>query len=223
MREWELIEAWGTAAELHGDRLPVPDHRLVRVARVPGAAMVLGSAQVATDVDHRLAAELGVEVARRRSGGGAVLLRPGHQVWLDIGLPRDDPLWEQDVGRSAGWLGAALTAALVDLGVAGAEPHQGRFRSTPWSPQVCFAGLAPGEVTVGGRKLVGISQRRSRPGAVFQVAVALVWAPTVLLDLLRLPDEATPAVAAAGVGLEELVAGAEPGDVIAAVSEALPT
>ena len=42
---------------------------------------------------------------------------------------------------------------------------------TGWCPLVCFAGVGPGEVLAGGRKLVGISQRRTRAGARFQCAV----------------------------------------------------
>lgn len=219
---WEVVEERGTAAELHDVRLPVPDRRLVRVASVAGPALVLGSAQVANNLDLALAADLGVEVARRRSGGGAVLVWPGHQVWLDVGLPRSDPLWDDDVSQSAGWLGDSLAAALFTLGVAGAVAQAGPIVHTAWSHQVCFAGRAPGEVVVDGRKVVGTSQRRTREGAVFQVAVALVWAPRLLLDLLRLPAESTPALAAAGLGLGELLPGVRAATVVDAVVHALP-
>jgi len=219
---WDVVEERATAAELHGDRLPVPDRRLVRVAHATGPSLVLGSAQVAGRLDLDLAASLGVEVARRRSGGGAVLVWPGHQVWLDVGLPRSDPLWDDDVSRSARWLGEALAAALVELGVTAAAAHTGVLEHTTWSHQVCFAGQAPGEVVVGRRKVVGTSQRRTRQGAVFQVAVAMVWAPRLLLDLLGLPEEAEPALAAAGVGLATLVPGIRTAAVVAAVLAALP-
>ncbi len=220
---WAVVEESGSAAELHGDRMPVPDRRMVRVASVLGPALVLGSGQVAGRLDVEEAEARGVEVARRRSGGGAVLLWPGHQVWLDVCLPRADPLWDDDVGQSARWLGATVAAALVELGAEGAEAHLGPFQPTAWSHQVCFAGRAPGEVVVGGRKVVGTSQRRSRLGAVFQVAVALVWAPSTLVDLLGLPAEAGAAVATTGVGLSELVRSVRAADVVAAVVDALPT
>lgn len=217
-----MSEERGTAGELHGERLPVPTHRMVRVASVVGPALVLGSAQVAGHLDAAAAEAQGVEVARRRSGGGAVLLWPGHQVWLDVGLPRGDPLWDDDVGRSARWLGAALATALAGLGAAGAVAHQGPFEPTAWSHQVCFAGRAAGEVLVDGRKVVGTSQRRTREGAVFQVIVAMVWAPSILVDLLGLSKEAAAAVATAGGGLGELVRAVRTADVVTAVVEALP-
>ncbi len=70
---------------------------------------------------------------------------------------------------------------------------------TPWSSLVCFAGLGPGEVTVDGRKLVGISQRRTRAGARFQCAVYSRHDSAVLPALLRLspPERAECAAALA--------------------------
>ncbi len=217
-----MVEEHGSAAALHGEQLPTPDRRLVRVATTDGPALVLGSSQIAGRLDVEGAAARGIEVARRRSGGGAVLLWPGHQVWLDVCLPREDPLWDDDVGRSGRWLGGALAAGLVELGAAGAETHDGPFEPSGWSHQVCFAGRAPGEVLVRERKVVGTSQRRSREGAVFQVAVALVWAPGTLVDLLGLPAEAAAAVAGAGIGLGELVRLVRAADVVDAVVAALP-
>ncbi len=53
---------------------------------------------------------------------------------------------------------------------------------------MCFAGLGPGEVTVEGRKVVGLSQRRIREAVLFQCCAALRWEPERLLDLLALDD-----------------------------------
>jgi len=221
--QWTVVEDLGTATELHGDRLPVPDRRLVRVASVLGPAIVLGSSQRAGLLDIEGARAGGIEVARRRSGGGAVLLEPDSQVWLDICLPRGDPLWDDDVGRSARWLGSALAGVVSGLGATGAEAHQGPFKPSEWSSQVCFAGRGPGEVLVDGRKVVGTSQRRTRAGAVFQVTVALRWAPKILLDLVGLPGEAAVSVSAAGIGLSDLIPDIRAATFVAAVVDALPT
>jgi lipoate-protein ligase A len=59
-------------------------------------------------------------------------------------------------------------------------------------------------VTIDGRKVVGISQRRSRGGAVFQCAIPVVWDPAVLLEVLRAPAGSASAddlaTVAAGIG-----------------------
>jgi len=92
------------------------------------------------------------------------------------------------VSRSARWLGEAWVRALADLrpAVAG-QVHTGPIDHGRWGRQVCFAGLGPGEVTVGGRKVVGISQRRTRSAARFQCAAYARWDAPLLHALLSEP------------------------------------
>jgi lipoate-protein ligase A len=147
--------------------------------------VVLGRAQQA-DV-------IGLPSTRRMSGGGAVLLTPGDVLWVDVFLPRGHALWDDDVGRATWWVGDAWRDALA---IDGAEVHRGGVvRCTPWCKAICFGGLGPGEVHVDQRKVVGIAQRRTREGALFQCAVNLRWDPAPLVRALGLPD----------VAVEELV------------------
>jgi hypothetical protein len=104
-----------------------------------------------------------------------------------VTIPADDPLWDHDVGRAFHWLGAAWADVLIAAGLP-ARWYDGPMQRTPWSASVCFAGLGPGEVTVDGRKVVGMSQRRTREAALFQCCAALRWEPGRLLDLLALDD-----------------------------------
>jgi lipoate-protein ligase A len=209
-----LEHASGTAAELHRASallVSAPGPRRVRLVAATGPAVVLGSAEAAAHVDGPRAAALGCEVVRRRSGGAAVLVGPGRCLWIDVVVPRDDPLWDDDVGRAGWWLGAAWVRALDAVGLAGASVHHGTMDRHPWSDRVCFAGLGPGEVVAGPAKVVGVAQRRTRHGALFQCAVARgpgrswrPWDPTALLDVLAwAPGERDRAAAdLAGVALE---------------------
>ncbi len=158
--------------------------RAVHLLEVDRPALVLGSTQPGAVADAAAGAAAGVEVVRRRSGGGAVLLEPGGTVWVDVEVPRGDPLWDDDVGRAAWWVGDAWAAAV------GGTVHRGRFEPGAWGALVCFAGLGPGEVTAaaGGPKVVGVSQRRTRAGARFQCAVPRRWEPERLASLLALGD-----------------------------------
>jgi len=185
---WSVEVARGSAAGFHGRDVEPGAGRQVWVQQVDRTALVLGSTQPDALVDPTAAAAAGVEVVRRRSGGGAVLVEPGGTVWVDVVVPPGDPLWDDDVGRAAHWVGEAWAAALTRCGVAGATVHRGGLLTTPWSRQVCFAGLGPGEVTVAGRKVVGVAQRRTRHGARFQGAALLRWDPVALVALLRLSD-----------------------------------
>jgi lipoate-protein ligase A len=175
-----LLEPWPDPAERNG--------RAARLCSVEGrGAVVLGSAQDERAVDGGRASLLGLDVARRHAGGGAVLVEPGAQVWLDVWMPRGDPLWEEDVVRSSWWLGEVWCDALRRTGVRGCAVHRGRATRTAWSDLVCFAGVGPGEVTVGVRKLVGLAQHRSRAGARLHTMAPVRWDPARLVACLRAP------------------------------------
>jgi hypothetical protein len=80
--------------------------------------------------------------------------------------------------------------------------------TSPFGELVCFATLAAGEVSVGHRKVVGVSQWRCRQGALLQCTCYLVWDPLPLLDVLRLPtrrrQEAARRLALGAVGTAAL-------------------
>jgi len=215
---WQ-VERFGLGAgEFHALDVVEPVARTVWVSRPPTPALVLGSMQSSEIVDPAVAARLGVDVVRRRSGGGAVLVVPGELCWIDLLIDRDDPLWDDDVGRAMHWVGELWQSALAGLGVT-AEVHRGPLVRTAWSDLVCFAGLGPGEVVgEGGEKLVGVSQRRTRTWARFQTACLVRWDPSSILDLLtaHLSDGGLPLARAAG-GTGRTVA-----DLEAAVLASLP-
>ncbi len=185
----------GSAEQLH--HLEVPERRTVMLLEVDRPALVLGSTQSPSLVAIERLDEAGVELARRRSGGGVVLLVPGEHVWVDVVLPVDDPLWVPDVGRSSWWLGEVWAAALATVVPPGEEieVHRGALRDRELGAQVCFAATGPGEVSVGGRKLVGISQRRTRRSARFQCVLHRRFDPDATLALLA---DATDEHASAG-------------------------
>jgi lipoate-protein ligase A len=170
--------------------------RSVVVLDVTRPTVVLGSSQKDDAVDRNRAEARRVDVVRRRSGGAAVLVEPGAALWIDVTIPAGDPLWHDDVGRAFHWLGAAWAGVVTAATGRAARWHDGPLQATPWSPMVCFAGLGPGEVTIDGRKVVGLSQRRTREATLFQCCALRRWEPARLLDLLAL-DDATRADGAA--------------------------
>lgn len=178
-----------TVAAAHGAPFPERVRREVWFVEPTDAAVVLGSAQRLTTLDLGEVARRGLGVVRRGSGGGAVVVEPGASTWFDVWLPADDPLADTDVGTSADWLAAAVTEALGRLGMpaqpVSADEAAGRERSR-CGPLVCFAATSGGEVEARGRKVVGISQRRTRAGARFQVSVLHRFDPEATAALFAL-------------------------------------
>ncbi|HEY8523311.1 MAG TPA: hypothetical protein VIL48_00005 [Acidimicrobiales bacterium] len=197
--------------------MPESPGRLVWVLEAVRPALVLGSTQREDLVDHELARAFDITVVRRRSGGGAVLVVPGNTVWIDVIVPAGDPLWDDDVGRATLWLGEAWRAALADLGMDGTEVHDGALACGPLGRLVCFGAVGAGEVTLGGRKVVGISQRRTRAAARFQTAAYREWDTGPTARLLRLDEAGRAALRDAAVGT-----GHDPARVVEAFLRHLP-
>lgn len=186
--DWSLEHLVGSAAAFHGRPVPPGAGHAVWWFDVERPALVLGSTQPDDLLDAAAVAAADIEVVRRRSGGGAVHLVPGAVTWVDVILPASDPRWTDDVTHSFRWLGHAWARVLQDLGHAEPVVHGGGLVRTAWSHVACFAGLGPGEVTVEGRKVVGISQRRTRDAARFQCALIHRWEPRALVELLDLDE-----------------------------------
>lgn len=185
MSRYRVVRRTSTAAEFHALAIPEPAVAELWLHEITTPALVLGSTQGDEVVDLAACARAGVDVVRRRSGGGAVLLLPGEVVWVDVILPAGAPGWSDDVHRPMVWLGEHLRAAFAASGVVGTEVHTGAMISTPASRLVCFDGLGPGEVVLEGAKLVGISQRRTRSAARLQACWYSHHDAAVLPRLLR--------------------------------------
>ncbi len=183
MGSWEIARVTGTPGQLH-ERPLEPLRRRATRCDPTAAAVVLGSTQPADTIDPATADRLGLAVVRRRSGGGAVIVRPGRLLWVDVCLPSGDPVWHDDVGRSFEWLGDVWAGALTSLGAPRPAVHRGGARRSSLARVLCFAGTGAGEVSCAGRKVVGLAQRRVRSGARFHCAVLLEWDATEAASLV---------------------------------------
>ena len=178
----------GSVADFHARPLPTDPHPHIWWFAPPHSALVLGSTQDLSVVNSTECHKRGIEIVKRRSGGGAVLLSSETTVWIDVVLPATHELSVSDIGQAPLWLGKLFQQVLIDLGVADLTLHETAMEKTDWSTLICFAGRGPGEVfTSNGRKVVGISQRRTREWVRFQIVVSLAWRPEILLALLNVP------------------------------------
>jgi lipoate-protein ligase A len=182
----------------------------VGVPAVAAPTIVLGSRQDAALLDAARIGRDGIGLRRRRGGGGAVLLRPG-DCWVELWLPAISGPVGNDVRVLACRVGDCWRAAFEALGVR-AEVHRGGVERADQGAIACFAGLGPGELTVGGAKLVGLSQWRVREGVLIssvvprdaqrELAGYLVspWGAPSLLDSACLED---PSVGVAPTALAD--------------------
>ena len=180
---------------------PVPTLRWYRASE---PALVLGRGQAPLIRAGTL------PVVTRYSGGGAVLLDEG-LLSLDVLLPASHPWLTGDLSAVFDHVGRAWGDALRSLGIDDVTVHEGaataRRRGAPREQllaAICYATLGRGEVTVGGRKVVGLSQRRRRPGALVQCGLLRHWQPQALLQAFggNADDEE---ILSAAVGLDELM------------------
>ena len=111
----------------------------------------------------------------------------GLMAWL-LGAKTPTAAWAwataawATVAQGEAWA-SALSSLPAAAGLAPFSVHRDALVRTRWSTDACFAGVGPGEVLVAdGRKAVGLAQRRTRGGALFQCAALLSWDPGPLVD-----------------------------------------
>lgn len=152
-----------------------------RIWRYEAPAIVLGCSQRKFEEGARARLDANIELLLRPSGGGAVLTGPW-MVSCSVVLPVDHSWVQGRLPDSYQGLGQLHVDVLAALGVPSralppAEVDAANALTGATVPWACYGSLAPWEVVgAGGRKLVGLAQRRQRTG-VLLVAGTLVTPP----------------------------------------------
>jgi len=129
----------------------------------PGC-LSLGRGQPVSDVDLQALEDAGLDLVRRPTGGRAIL--HVDELTYSIVAPQAEPRVAGSIVESYRRLSAGLIHGLEHLGIEDVIADQ-RVESRESEGPVCFEVPADYEITVGGRKLAGSAQMRSR-GVVLQ-------------------------------------------------------
>jgi len=220
---WQVHEWIGNACDFHSRDLPISTS--VWLVRSQSQTIVLGSSQHEDAVDLDAATQAGFQVCKRRTGGGAVLV-DSSCVWVDVTLPREHQWWTDDVSASMLWLGDAWARVLGQFSSGTRfDVHRGAMMRSVVSDAVCFAGRAPGEVFVANKKIVGISQRRSREGARFQCALYTHWSHSWMDFVVGYDMSGAQSLTAhhSGCGLDDVRITSSPEQIASALARDLRT
>jgi len=168
-------------------------------------AISLGYAQALDErIDLEAARALGVDLVRRPTGGSAILHEgPELELTYSVAAAAGDFPGADDLLASYRFIGAALAAGLMDLGVP-VDLVPARPSDPAAMPAFCFARTASYELEVEGKKLVGSAQRRRGAGLLQHGSVLLGADPARLARVF--PREAP----LAGLTTLEAVLGRRP-------------
>lgn len=196
-----VVRHVGTVDELHAIPMPTEGSAELWVMNPTGVAVAMGSSQRREHFDLDRLRTDEVELAARRSGGGAVFIDPAVTVWIDVVAPRGSRWYSDELAENFLLVGRVWQRALRSLGV---ETELGDTPAgrTAASTLACWAGLGWGELTLAGVKVVGLSQRRTRWGSRVQAMAVLDGSSARVADYVLPADRAV---------LREAIPAPEPG------------
>ncbi len=149
------------------DRARATGEAVMRVYSWSAPTLSFGRNQKTTGYDRDTLAKKGIAVVRRPTGGRAILHH--REITYSVTAPAESG---ESIAAEYAWINELLLDALRSLGVPAAIAHRaGRAPAPDANP--CFATATPGEITAGGRKLVGSAQYR-HDGALLQHGSILV-------------------------------------------------
>jgi lipoate-protein ligase A len=146
----------------------------------------LGYHQAAEEIHQPACAAAGIDVARRPTGGGAIL--HAQEVTYSVSIPAEHAWYKLLPLEVYRRISEALARGLQRLGAA-VTFARGEFRAAAISEgralgAACFTNSARNEILCEGKKLVGSAQRRFREGALQHGSILLGSQHQRLIDFL---------------------------------------
>lgn len=169
-RDEALLDAWRPGSP-----------PILRLYRWRPYAVSYGYHQRPEDFDHAAIARLGFELAKRPTGGRAIL--HAEELTYSVVGPSPSPLFGDSLHSCYMRINDALVAFLRGLGC-DVEVSGGEDRSE-MKQAVCFKSAGQHEIRVAGRKLVGSAQRRRDEKFLQHGSILVGAAHQALLECLQ--------------------------------------
>lgn len=153
-----------SAEQAHQYQFPSDSRTEIACFEISNTSLVMGSAQRPEIFDQQALAKADIDLVKRSSGGGAVFVDGLNVIWVDVFAPKDSPLWHRDLAKNFEIVGGCWQRAFSECGMR-LEMVTSSTSKSAEARLVCWAGIGWGELVVGNRKILGLSQRRNRWGA----------------------------------------------------------
>jgi len=142
----------------------------------------IGYFQRTGEIDLAACREFAIALVRRPTGGRAVLHR--QDLTYSLVLPLASPWTEVSIAESYHRINACLKRGLEVIGVSPRMTISDGPAARAPSP-FCFSAIAQRELLVGGKKVMGLAQRRFPTTLLVQGTILLDFDPTGFLTLLH--------------------------------------
>ena len=142
------------------------------------------SQDMSKEIDLKKADELGIECAKRPTGGGLALHSKDDLAYCVVSPSEYMP---KGIKGAYLYISTILLDALKELGVdAEIIGHRSKIKDT--HADLCFSSSLDHEITINGRKLVGSAQKRSREKVIQQGAISVSDIPENMYSVLLKKD-----------------------------------
>ncbi|MFA5104773.1 MAG: hypothetical protein WC527_06320 [Candidatus Margulisiibacteriota bacterium] len=134
---------------------------------------------IASEIDIEKANLLGIDIAKRPTGGG-IVFHSSHDIAFCSVLPSD--MFPKGFMSAYHFVSDIVLDALKQAGI-GAKKHTGGLSAD--DKRLCFSGAQDYEITYGGKKLVGIAQKRTKEKILQQGTICISRPQKEIVSVLR--------------------------------------
>ncbi len=153
-------------------------------------SITLGYSQnIENEIDIIKADKLGVDIAKRPTGGGIALHSKGDIAYCVVMPANKNPNPKSQIPTSNGIMENYLMISEMIVRVLNNVGIRAMIKSQISNPKshsnLCFTQALSHEITVDGRKLVGSAQKRGKHAIIQQGAIQIHKTPEYLFDILK--------------------------------------